>query len=176
MPRTQKSGSSSSNGQIKFYKLFTQLVEQKRQVDNNLLKMEKKLLRMLGKQQQQQMGVRKVYVKRMHNKDTLAVSIRECMTPLVEMSMQDVLAALHATGLYKTRSQYFYTMVNNKLNRDPKVVKPKGKRGVFVYDPDGVYGKKKRVSKKTRSKSSSRTTSISASKTRKKGQHSVVAA
>jgi hypothetical protein len=125
--------------------------------------MEKKLLRMLSKQQEQQQGVRKVYVKRMHNKGTLSQSIRQSMPPNKEMSMQDVLAALQATGLYKTRSSYFYTMVNNKLNRDPKIKKTR--RGKFM------------LVQRVRKPSNSRTTSTSSSrKTQKKDQANVVAA
>ena len=162
MPRTRKTGSSeNNNGQVKFLKLFTQLLEQKKLVDNNLLKLEKKMLNQLSRRQNQQMGSRKIYVARMQNKDTLALSIRKCMTPIKEMSMKDVLAALQVTGLYKTRSSYVYTMVNNKLNGDSKVVKPQGKRGGFIYDPEGVYGPDEKVSKK---------------KTQKKDQTSVAAA
>jgi hypothetical protein len=166
MPRTRKSGSSkSNNGQVKFLRLYERLLEQKKQVDNNLLKMERKLLRQLSRQHEHQMGVRKVYVKRMHNKNTLALSIRECMTPNKEMSMKEILAALQATGLYKTRSSYFYTMVNNKLNRDPKVKKVR--RGVFMF----VVGTRSTKTKDD-SKSSSRKTKqhTSISKTQKKDQ------
>ena len=52
------------------------------------------------------------------------------MTPGKRLGMQDILKALCKTGAYKTQSSYFYTMVNNKLNRDPKVKKVS--RGVFV--------------------------------------------
>jgi hypothetical protein len=72
----------------------------------------------------------KKYVARMQNHTILAEAIRESMIPGEKMGMKDILTSLQKTGSYRTQSSYFYTMVNNKLNRDPLVKKVS--RGVFV--------------------------------------------
>lgn len=179
MPRARKSGSSKSkkgqNG--KFFRTYNRLLDQKKEVDRKLLRMDKQLVRMVIKQQQQQQGgARKVYVKRMMNKNTLVSAIRECMVPNKEMTMKDVLAALAATRAYRTNSGYLYTMVNNKLNRDPLVLKPKDenghvRRGVFVFIPEDQGSKKGQSKRKTSSQPR-----ITSTKVRSKKAQSVAAA
>ena len=61
------------------------------------------------------------------------------MVPGKEMTMNDILKSLKKKDLYHTDSKYFYTMVNNKLNRDDLIEKTS--RGVFVYRPSCVKRK-----------------------------------
>jgi hydroxylamine reductase (hybrid-cluster protein) len=108
-----------------------QLLEQKETIDKQLLRAQKKLVRRIARQKASR--ARKAYVKRMNNKSTLKKAIRQALVPNQPMTMKDILAALSTSGAYKTRSSYFYTMVNNKLNRDPRVKKVN--RGVFMFVP-----------------------------------------
>jgi len=75
-------------------------------------------------------GEKKKYVARMENKVILRDAIRKGLIPGRETTMKQVLKTLKRRDLYRTRSKLFYTMVNNKLNRDPLVKKVS--RGVFV--------------------------------------------
>lgn len=108
-----------------------QLLSQKKIVDKQLLKAQKKFVKRLACQRTG--TTRKTYVKRMNNQSTLKKALRQVLVPNKEMTMKDILAALSTTGAYKTRSAYAYTMVNNKLNRDPQIKKVH--RGVFMFVP-----------------------------------------
>ncbi len=109
------------------------LLDQKEVVDKQLLKAQKKLVRRIARQTATR--VRQKYVKRMNNSSTLKMALRQSMIPHQEMTMKDILAALRTTKAYRTKSKYFYTMVNNKLNRDPQIHKLKGRRGIFTFTP-----------------------------------------
>ncbi len=126
MPYT-KNKSYLGKDETKFFKVFRRLLVQKKEIDGSITKMEKKLLRMMNKRTK---GYRKRYVLRVHNSCTLQQAIRKCMIPNEAMKMTDVLSALSASG-FRSNSDKLYTMVNNKLNRDPKVTKVR--RGTFVF-------------------------------------------
>jgi len=113
-----------------FFETYKKALTQKKKIDAVVLKLEGKLLRYVQNNQNKDSGYRKTYVKRANNKSTLTEAIRKCMIPNEEMTMIEIIAALKETGLYKTHSSYFYTMVNNKLNRDKSIKKVS--RGVFV--------------------------------------------
>ena len=117
---------TSVNGGLCF-QTFRDLLQQRKQLDQELAKVVK---RMEKRAKETVVEPPKKYVPRMQNYTTLAAAIRDCMVPGKKMCMPEILDALEKTGSYKTRSSYFYTMVNNKLNRDPNVEKVS--RGVFV--------------------------------------------
>lgn len=120
-----------------YFLTYKKLLRQKEQMDKDLLKVEKEMLKMQGKflkvasRHGKLSMTRAKYVPRLDNKKILVDAIRECMVPQKEMNMGDILKALGKKNLYQTDSKYFYTMVNNKLNRDPHVKKVS--RGIFVY-------------------------------------------
>jgi hypothetical protein len=116
------------------FQTFRDLLQQREELDKHIKKVQGRLFRIVEK------GAKKAtlldtkkYVARMQNHTILAEAIRECMIPGKKMGMKEILSSLQNTGSYKTQSSYFYTMVNNKLNRDPRVKKVS--RGVFVYKP-----------------------------------------
>jgi len=115
-----------------FFQTYQSLLRQKERIDKDLLKLQSKFFKAISRE-----GIapksKAAYVPRLQNTKILAEAVRECMVPGVEMTMQDILKSLTKKDLYHTDSKYFYTMVNNKLNRDPLVKKVS--RGVFVYKP-----------------------------------------
>ena len=116
-----------------FFQTFRDLLKQREALDHQILRLQGRLFQMVEKStiKDGTSSIKpKKYVPRMQNHTVLADAIRECMIPGEEMNMKDILAALQETGAYHTRSSYFYTMVNNKLNRDPHIKKVS--RGVFV--------------------------------------------
>jgi hypothetical protein len=121
-----------------FFQTYQGLLRQKEKIDKDLLKLQSKFFKAISRN-----GIippqRVQYVPRLQNKKILSDAIRECMVPGKEMTMLDILKSLDKKDLYHTDSKYFYTMVNNKLNRDPLVKKVS--RGVFVYKSS----KRKRV-------------------------------
>jgi len=133
MTRVVGTEASPSSGSEIFFQTYQELLRQKERIDKELLKQQKKLFKALSKSQGRIPENRVKYVPRLENNKTLAQAIRECMKPRKEMKMQDILKALSKKRLYHTDSKYFYTMVNNKLNRDPQVEKVS--RGVFVFTP-----------------------------------------
>lgn len=140
-----KTGKDTSLQGGVYFQTFRDLLKQREALDHQILRTQGRFFKMLeqnaklGKKLPPKKLVAKMtgvkisskrYVARMRNQTILAEAIRGCMVPGKRMGMQDVLEALCETGAYKTKSGYFYTMVNNKLNRDPKVQKVS--RGVFV--------------------------------------------
>jgi len=130
---TTKIGKDTSLQGGVYFQTFRDLLKQREALDHQILRLQGRFFKMIEKSAGNGTGKQlssKKYVARMQNHTILAEAIRECMVPGVKMGMQDILEALSNTGAYKTKSSYFYTMVNNKLNRDPKVKKVS--RGVFV--------------------------------------------
>ncbi len=145
MSGTTKTGKDTSLQGGVYFQTFRDLLKQREALDRQILRTQGLFFKMLEQNAKQgkklppkrvvakMSGVKlssKRYVARMRNHTILAEAIRGCMIPGKRMGMQDVLDALCNTGAYKTKSGYFYTMVNNKLNRDPRVTKVS--RGVFV--------------------------------------------
>lgn len=145
MSSTTKTGKDTSLQGGVYFQTFRDLLKQREALDRQILRTQGLFFKMLDRNAKQgkklppkrvvakMSGVKlssKRYVARMRNQTILVEAIRECMIPGKRMGMQDVLEALCETGAYKTKSGYFYTMVNNKLNRDPRVKKVS--RGVFV--------------------------------------------
>jgi hypothetical protein len=120
-----------STGEV-FLNAYQELLRQKDKIDKDLKRFRGKFFKTISRS-----GVetpkRAVYVPRLENKKILAQAIRECMVPGEEMTMDNILKSLGKKDLYHTDSKYFYTMVNNKLNRDELIEKTS--RGVFVYTP-----------------------------------------
>ncbi len=117
-----------------FYQTFRDLQKQQRALDRQIQKLGKNLLKAASKKAKTSKN-RKVYVPRMENTTILRDAIRSSMAPGKKMTMGQVLGVLGKKKLYSTQSSYFYTMVNNKLNRDPKIKKVS--RGVFVLRKTG---------------------------------------
>jgi hypothetical protein len=124
---------SQQTGSEMYFRTYQDLLRQKEKIDREILKMQGKFLKAVSKQRGVIPSNRVKYVPRLKNTTTLAEAIRECMIPNEEMIMDDILKALTKKGLYNTNSKYFYTMVNNKLNRDSQIKKVS--RGVFKYRP-----------------------------------------
>ena len=135
MTRVVGTEASPSSGSELNFQTYRELLRQKEQIDKEMKKMQRKLFKVLSKSHGTVPEKRVKYVPRLENNTTLAQAIRECMIPKKEMKMQDILKSLSKKKLYRTDSKYFYTMVNNKLNRDPHVKKVS--RGVFVFTPRG---------------------------------------
>ncbi len=114
-----------------FFQTFQDLLKQREALDRQILRMQGRFVKEYKKHAKKgTLLPAKKYVARMQNHTILAEAIRECMIPGQRMGMKDILCSLQKTGTYRTQSSYFYTMVNNKLNRDPSVKKVS--RGVFV--------------------------------------------
>lgn len=145
MPKTKKVGkdASQTTGEA-YYRTFQKLLRQKEQVDHQILKVQRQFFRcLIGKSNN--IG-KKNYVTRMHNTVILRDAIRKCMVPGKEMTTQDVISSLKQRGIYLTNSDYFYTMVNNKLNklnRDKKIQKTS--RGVFILRKSGQMRSRKKL-------------------------------
>ena len=125
---------SDPKGGVSF-QTFRELLKQREALDHQILKFQGRLFRKLEKQLEEPARSRKTYVPRMKNTTILKDAIRECMIKGRKMTMNDILEALQKKDLYHTKSGYFYTMVNNKLNRDPLIEKVS--RGVFVLQKSG---------------------------------------
>jgi hypothetical protein len=121
----------STSGEV-FLNTYQGLLRQKDKIDKDLLRFRSKFFKAISLTGAL-VPKRAVYVPRLPNKRILAEAIRECMVPGREMGMDDILQSLIKKDLYHTNSKSFYTMVNNKLNRDPLVKKVS--RGIFVYKP-----------------------------------------
>lgn len=142
MPKTKKVGkdASQTTGEA-YYRTFQKLLRQKEQVDHQILKVQRQFFRcLIGKSNN--IG-KKNYVTRMHNTVILRDAIRISMVSGKKMTMHDIISSLQKQGLYHTNSQYFYTMVNNKLNRDKKIQKTS--RGVFILRKSGQRRSKKKL-------------------------------
>lgn len=136
MSSLTKTGKDTSLQGGVYFQTFRDLLKQREALDHQILRLQGRFLKMVEKNATVDKKLSsKKYVARMQNHTILANAIRGCMTPGERMGMQDILEALCETGAYKTRSSYFYTMVNNKLNRDPRVKKVS--RGVFVLQKTG---------------------------------------
>jgi len=119
-----------------FFQTFQTLLKQREALDRQISRMQGRFFKMMEKSVKTGTpSESKKYVARMQNHTILAEAIRECMTIDQRMGMKEILCCLQKTGSYKTQSSYFYTMVNNKLNRDPLIEKVS--RGVFVLHPEG---------------------------------------
>ena len=114
------------------FQTFRDLLKQREALDHQILRLQGRFFQMMEKNTNSKTSSKsKTYVARMQNHTILKDAIRECMVPDRKMGMREILEALRKTGAYQTQSSYFYTMVNNKLNRDPRVKKVA--RGVFVF-------------------------------------------
>jgi hypothetical protein len=131
MQSVQVGKEASRTGSESYIQTYQNLLRQKERIDRNLMKLQSKLLRAMAGQKPVSSPAK--YVSRLPNTTILVRAIRECMTPNKEMTMSDILESLHKKDLYHTQSQYFYTMVNNKLNRDSLIHKVR--RGVFMFKP-----------------------------------------
>lgn len=131
---------SRQTGSETYFQTYQKLLRQRNRIDKDLLKLQGKFLKAVSGRKGTAAIKRAKYVPRLKNTTTLASAIRECMVPSEEMTMDDIQKSLSKKGLYHTSSKYYYTMVNNKLNRDPHIKKVS--RGVFVYKP---RGRKKKV-------------------------------
>ena len=128
---TTKTGKDTSLQGGVYFQTFRELLKQREALDHQILRLQGRFFKMVEKDVKSSIKLpSRKYVARMQNHTILAEAIRECMIPGEKMGMQDILKALCKTGAYRTKSSYFYTMVNNKLNRDPRVKKVS--RGVFV--------------------------------------------
>lgn len=76
--------------------------------------------------------VRKKYVSRMNNHNTLLEAIHAVMIPGQKMNMQEILSLLKKNKKYKTKSDGLYTMVNNKLCFDKENIE-RVSHGVYVF-------------------------------------------
>ena len=134
MPKTKKVGQDASQSTEEvMYHTFQKLLRQREQVDHQISKVQGRLFRCLVSKSKTS-GI-KSYVPRMHNTIILRDAIRKSMVPGEKMTMVDIISSLRKQGLYHTNSRYFYTMVNNKLNRDNRIRKTS--RGVFVLRKSG---------------------------------------
>lgn len=124
---------SQRTGSEIYFQTYHGLLRQKEKIDNDIFRLQKKFSKIISKAAIISPVKRAKYIPRLKNTTTLAKAIRECMIPKKEMIMDDILKSLSEKGLYHTNSKYFYTMVNNKLNRD-KLIK-KVSRGVFMHMP-----------------------------------------
>lgn len=118
-----------------FFQTFRELLKQREALDHQILRLQGRLFKALERKVVAPTGDKKVYVPRMQNTTILKDAIRSSMVPGRKMTMQDILNALVKKDLYHTNSGYYYTMVNNKLNRDPWIKKVS--RGVFVLHKSG---------------------------------------
>lgn len=132
MSKTKVIGKDTSLHVGVSFQTFRDLLKQREILDHKILKMQGKLFRKL---EQKTNSRKKKYVARMNNTIILEEAVRGCMVPGRKMTMGDILRSLRVKRLYRTKSGYLYTMVNNKLNRD-KLVK-KVSRGVFVLQKAG---------------------------------------
>jgi len=130
MTTSTKVGTDTSLSGGVYFQTFRDLLKQREALDHQILKLQGRFFKMMEKRVVTTRPSSKKYVARMQNHTILAEAIRDSMTPGKRMGMQDILKSLCKAGLYKTQSSYFYTMVNNKLNRDSRIKKVS--RGVFV--------------------------------------------
>lgn len=112
-----------------FFQAYERVLKQKMAIDHLVFKMETRLVRFVQRSQRKSTSHRKTYVDRVDNSSTLVEAIRKSMVPNKNMTMKQILKSLSEMG-HATNSGYFYTMVNNKLNRDKKHIE-KISRGVF---------------------------------------------
>jgi len=126
-----------------FFETFQALLKQREALDRQILRMQGRFFKMMEKSVKTGSPLEsKKYVARMQNHTILAEAIRGCMNLNQKMGMKEILCSLKKTESYKTQSSYFYTMVNNKLNRDPLIEKVS--RGVFVLHKEGWVPEKKK--------------------------------
>lgn len=119
-----------------FSDTYRYVMNQKKKIDEHLYKLQEQLLSMVQHRKGDDKGsYHKMYVPRVENSQILLDSILSIMIPGKEMKMSQIMNKIKNRQAYKTNSKYFYTMVNNKLNRqDLKLVGPI-RRGVFVFKP-----------------------------------------
>ncbi len=129
MTRT-KVGKDALDTGVLYFQAQKKLLRQKQRIERELLRLEGKVLRAASRKG---VVISRKYVPRLQNTTTLVEAIRQCMVPGKKMRMVDILKSLTKRNLYHTKSKYFYTMINNKLNRDSLIEKVS--RGVFVYHP-----------------------------------------
>ncbi len=129
MAKVKVGTEASRTGEL-YYRAYQKLSRQKLRIEREMLKLQGKILKAASRRG---VVVSRKYVPRLSNTTTLVEAIRQCMVPGKKMRMVDILKSLTKRNLYHTKSKYFYTMINNKLNRDPLIEKVS--RGVFVYCP-----------------------------------------
>jgi len=112
-----------------YFQAFSELLKQREALDHQILRLQGRFFKIMEKKSNISFPAKK-YVARMQNNTILREAIREIMAPGHPMNMKEILCRLEQSGRYHTQSSYFYTMVNNKLNRDPKIKKES--RGIFV--------------------------------------------
>lgn len=143
MSLTTEAGKDTSSQTGVFFQTFQKLLKQREALDRQILRMQGRFFKMVEKSVKNSTPPEsKKYVARMQNHTILAEAIRECMIFDQRMGMKEILCSLQNTESYRTQSSYFYTMVNNKLNRDPLIEKVS--RGVFVLHKEGWLPKKER--------------------------------
>lgn len=120
-----------------FHQALRDLRKQQEALDRQLSRVEKRFLKI----KEASKGEKKKYVARMGNTTILRDAIRKSMVFGRKTTMPQILKALEKKDLYHTQSGYFYTMVNNKLNRDPWVKKVS--RGIFVLQKNGQRRRRK---------------------------------
>ena len=128
---------SETQASASFFKTYRYVLEQKKKFDDHLLALQEQLIGMVQDKEVESIedGDRKMYVPRIDNQKILLEAILSVMVSRKEMTMSQIMKKLENSKAYETNSRYFYTMVNNKLNRqDLKVVGPI-RRGVYVYKP-----------------------------------------
>ena len=139
--RQMENANGSHRNTAAFFKIYRDLLDQKKALDKDCLKLDGKLLAMQQRLvtavskslSRKTTGERKTYVERKDNDKILIDAIHFSMIPSRPMKMKEIIKELKRRKLYMTNSKYFYTMVNNKLNSDPDISKPG--RGLFVYRP-----------------------------------------
>ena len=127
---------SEHNANTSFFKTYRYVLQQKKKFDDHLLSLQEQLLSMVqSKKMIVEDGDRKAYVPRVDNSKILLEAILSVMVPRKEMTMSEVMRRLEKKNAYRTNSSYFYTMVNNKLNRQDLCLVGPIRRGVYIYKP-----------------------------------------
>jgi len=131
MSSSTKVGKDTSLQGGVFFQTFRDLLKQREALDHQILRLQGHFFKMVEKNAKPgSISPSKKYVARMHNLIILEEAVRRSMIPGRKMNMIDILKAIKNNGLYHSKSKLFYTMVNNKLNKDPMIEKVS--RGVFV--------------------------------------------
>ncbi len=143
MTRTKvRKDASQSGGELNF-QTYQNLLEQRAKIDKDIFKLQTKFFKVISKKKGIVSSERVKYVPRKNNTLILVEAIRKSMSPNKEMTMIDILKCMEQKKSYRTDSTYFYTMVNNKLNRDHQIKKIS--RGVFMYIPHKKRRRKTKV-------------------------------
>jgi len=136
MSLSTKAGKDTSLQTGVFFQTFKDLLKQREALDHQILRLQGSFFKAMEKSVKAGTTSKpKKYIARMQNHTTLAEAVRDCMILDQKMGMKEILCSLKNNGSYKTQSKYFYTMVNNKLHRDPLIERVS--QGVFVLHEEG---------------------------------------